>query len=70
LIWSIHLKDRKKNQGADCVFGQGDTPVRELLLLLKKNRYDIPAMIEWEVTEGDKVADIRKCLDYCRQVLK
>ena len=68
-IWSIDLKDRKKNQGPDCIFGQGDTPVREILLLLKKNRYDIPAMIEWEVAEGDKVADVRKCLDYCRKVL-
>jgi sugar phosphate isomerase/epimerase len=68
-IWSIHLKDRKKNQGSDCVFGQGDTPVREILLLLKKNRYDIPAMIEWEGADRDRVADIRKCLDYCRKVL-
>lgn len=69
-IWLIHLKDRKKNQGENCIFGQGDTPVRELLLLMKKNRYDIPAMIEWEVEEGDKVADIGKCLDYCRRVLE
>jgi sugar phosphate isomerase/epimerase len=68
-IWSLHLKDRKKNQGPDCLFGEGDTPVREILLLLKKDKFDIPAMIEWEPKEGDKVADIRKCLDYCRKVL-
>ena len=63
-IWSLHLKDRKKNQGADFLFGEGDTPVRDILLLLKKDKFDIPAMIEWEPKEGDKVADIRKCLDY------
>jgi sugar phosphate isomerase/epimerase len=68
-IWSLHLKDRKKNQGADCLFGEGDTPVREILLLLKKDKFDIPSMIEWEPKEGDKVAAIRQCLDYCRKVL-
>jgi sugar phosphate isomerase/epimerase len=68
-IWSLHLKDRKRNQGPDCKFGEGDTPVREILLLLKKDRLDIPAMIEWEPKEGDKVAAICDCLDYCRSVL-
>lgn len=68
-IWSLHLKDRKKNQGADCPFGEGDTPVREILLLLKKDKLDIPAMIEWEPQEGDKVAAIRQCVAYCRKVL-
>jgi len=68
-IVSLHLKDRKKDQGADCKFGEGDTPVREILLLLKKAKYDIPAMIEWEPKEGDKVAAVRDCLDYCRKVL-
>ena len=68
-IWSVHLKDRKKNEGPDCVFGQGDTPLREILLVMKKNKYKIPVAIEWEPTEGDKVAEIRLCLEYCRKVL-
>lgn len=68
-IWSLHLKDRKRNQGADFPFGQGETPVREVLLLLKRERYPIPAFIEWENKEGDPVAAVRQCYEWCRGVL-
>ena len=35
-ITNLHLKDRKKNQGDNVPWGQGDTPIREVLQLLKK----------------------------------
>lgn len=68
-IWSLHLKDRKRNQGTDRPFGEGDTPVREILLLLRKEKYDIPAMIEWEIVGPNTVAAVRQCFEYCRKVL-
>jgi len=68
-IWSVHLKDRKRNQGPDFPFGQGDTPLREFLLLVQRKKYGIPCFIEWEITEGDLVAAVRKCAEYCRGVL-
>ncbi|HVT93375.1 MAG TPA: TIM barrel protein [Bryobacteraceae bacterium] len=68
-IWSLHLKDRKRNQGPDAVFGEGDTPLREVLLLLKKERYRIPGFIEWENQDGDIVAAVRRCFEWCRGVL-
>lgn len=68
-IFSLHLKDRKKNQGADVPFGEGDTPVREVLQLLKRKKYDIPAVIEWVGGGTDVVAEVGACLDYCRRVL-
>ncbi|MCX6622307.1 MAG: sugar phosphate isomerase/epimerase [Acidobacteria bacterium] len=67
--FSVHIKDRKKNQGPDVPFGEGDTPVKEILLLLKEKRYPIPAIIEWEPKSADPVADVRKCYEYCRKVL-
>jgi sugar phosphate isomerase/epimerase len=67
-ITNLHLKDRKKNDGANVPWGQGDTPIKEVLQLLKQNRYDIPANIEFEY-EGDPVAEVAKCLDFCRQAL-
>jgi sugar phosphate isomerase/epimerase len=45
---TIHIKDRKKNQGDNMPLGQGDTPIKEVLQLLKTNRWNIPANIEYE----------------------
>ena len=69
---SIHLKDRKKAKGPNMPWGQGDTPITEVLQLMKKNRWTFPATIELEypVPEGStRVAEIAKCLAYCRAAL-
>src|SRR5262249_33861336 len=42
-IVSLHLKDRKKAQGPNMPFGQGDTPIGAVLQLLSRKRYPIPA---------------------------
>jgi sugar phosphate isomerase/epimerase len=68
-ILSIHLKDRKKNDGPNMPFGQGGTPVREVLRLLKANKYPIPAMIEYEYKGEDTVTEVRRCFDYCKNAL-
>lgn len=68
-IWSLHLKDRKRDQGPDCPFGQGGTPLREILLLLKHERYGIPGFIEWEIKQGDPVAAVRQSYEWCQRVL-
>jgi sugar phosphate isomerase/epimerase len=68
-IVTLHIKDRKKNQGKNMPFGQGDTPIKEVLQLLKRRKYPIPANIEYEYEGGDTVAEMRKCYDYCRQAL-
>lgn len=68
-IVAVHLKDRKKNQGPDVEFGRGDTPIREVLRLMKKERYGFPAMIECEYEGGGSLANVRECYEFCRQVL-
>jgi sugar phosphate isomerase/epimerase len=68
-ILLLHVKDRKRDNGPNLPFGQGDTPIRETLRLLRDERWRIPANIEWEV-DGDRVTAVRQCLDYCRQVLE
>lgn len=68
-ITNLHVKDRKKNQGANVPWGEGDTPIKEVLQLLKKEQWDIPANIEFEYP-GDAVTEVTKCLQFCKDVLK
>jgi sugar phosphate isomerase/epimerase len=69
-ITNLHLKDKKKstNGGGNTPWGQGDTPIKECLRLLQKNKWDIPANIEFEY-EGDPLVEIPKCLKFCREAL-
>jgi sugar phosphate isomerase/epimerase len=65
-----HLDIKDRNQQKDNLpFGQGTTPIREVLQLLKTNRYKIPAMIEYEYKGTDSVTEVRKCFEYCRRML-
>lgn len=66
---TLHIKDRKKNQGPNMPFGQGDTPVREILTLLKQKHWNIPANIEYAYKGGDTVVEVRKCYEFCKNIL-
>ena len=73
-IASMHLKDRKKgaNGGANLPWGQGDTPIKEILHLLRSEKYKIPASIEleYDIPEGsDAVKETAKCVQYCKDAL-
>jgi sugar phosphate isomerase/epimerase len=70
-ITNLHIKDRKSlaNGQANVPFGQGDTPIREVLQLLKKNKWDIAANIEFEYNPNDPLVEMPKCLEYIRQAL-
>lgn len=73
-ISSFHLKDRKSkdNGGANVAWGQGDTPIARILQSVQKNGYKVPATIEMEydVPAGSSpVAEVRKCVEFCRGVL-
>jgi sugar phosphate isomerase/epimerase len=71
-ITSIHLKDRKYHEGPNMPWGQGDTPIKEVLQLMKKERYSFPATIELEYNppEGSTVmAELAKCLNYAKDAL-
>lgn len=68
-ITNLHIKDRKKNHGPNVPWGTGDTPIKDILLLLKKEKWDIPANIEFEYP-GDAVTEVTKCLQFCKDTLK
>jgi sugar phosphate isomerase/epimerase len=71
-ITHIHVKDRKMHNGPNMPFGQGETPIVEVLHLLRDQKWNIQATIEFEypVPEGsDRMTEIGKCVEYCRKAL-
>lgn len=69
-ITNLHIKDRKRDQGANVPWGTGDTPIGPVLQLLKKERWPIAAYLEYEHRgDGTPVDEVKKCLDYARQAL-
>jgi sugar phosphate isomerase/epimerase len=68
-IVTLHLKDRKRDQGANVPFGEGDTPIKAVLELLAKKRSKIPANIEYEYKGADTIVEVKRCYDFCRKAL-
>ena len=69
-ITHLHIKDRKKNDGPNMPWGEGDTPIKQVLLLLKEKKYPLPALVEYEYRgTGTPVEEVQKCLDYMRQAV-
>jgi sugar phosphate isomerase/epimerase len=73
-VGSFHLKDRTlpEHCSLNLAWGTGDTPIKQILQLVQKNKWPIPATIEleYEIPEGsDAVKEVAKCLAYCRAAL-
>jgi sugar phosphate isomerase/epimerase len=75
-IASVHIKDKTGPQASDPnknkEFGKGETPVKEILQLIQKNKWPITCDIELEypVPEGsDAVREVIQCVQYCRSAL-
>lgn len=73
-IVSMHLKDRQKksNGGGNLVWGSGDTPIVEVIQLIKENGYTFPVTVEleYDIPEGsDAVQEVKKCVAYIEAAL-
>jgi hypothetical protein len=70
-ITNLHVKDRKNrtNGQANMPFGQGDTPVKDVLQLLKKTQWDIAANIEFEYQPNEPLVEMPKCVQFIREAL-
>ena len=74
-IFSMHLKDRKKlchDRSENMPWGEGDTPIRDVLQCLKKNKWPIPAGVEFEynVPAGSTwEAELANCVKYAKDAL-
>lgn len=73
-ILSMHTKDRQTpaNGKGNLAWGTGDTPIKEMLQLMSKNKYKFPATIEleYQVPEGsDAIKEVQKCVEFCQKAL-
>jgi len=72
-ITNLHVKDRKKDHGPNVApWGSGDTPIKDVLQLLKKEKYGFPANLELEYPvpeDSDIVTEAKKCFAYVKSCL-
>ncbi len=68
-VVTLHLKDRMRDQGANTPWGEGDTDIVQVLTMLRDQRWDIPANIEYEYRGGDTIEEMRRCFEFCRRAL-
>jgi len=73
-ISSFHLKDRTTPEhcSLNLAWGTGETPIKDILQMVSKNKWKIPASIELEYQipeSSDAVKETKKCVDYCRAAL-
>src|SRR5512133_3814038 len=73
----IHVKDKTgpnhPTPNANKPFGQGETPIADVLLLLKKEKWPIDVFVELEYDiepDSDPVKEVIKCIDYMRNILE
>lgn len=71
-ILSLHIKDRKVNNGPNMPLGEGDTPVALVLQHMKRNKLTFTADIELEYKvpeNSDAVQEVIRCVQFCKQAL-
>jgi sugar phosphate isomerase/epimerase len=76
-IPSIHVKDltgpKSNPPNTSMPFGKGETPIADILLLLKKEKWpiNVDLELEYKIPEGsDPVKEVKKCIDYMRAFLE
>ena len=77
LIPSIHVKDKTGPKNADPnanrEFGKGETPIKDVLLLIKKEKWpiNVDLELEYNIPAGsDPVKEVTKCIEYMRNILE
>jgi sugar phosphate isomerase/epimerase len=69
-IASVHLGDRRRNNGRSTPFGEGDAPIIEILRMIRDNRWPIPALLEFEHgTLRPGVEEVQLMFDYCKRAV-
>ena len=71
-VTHVHIKDRKFHNGPNTPYGEGDTPVVEVLRLIRDNKWNMQATIEFEYkvpANSDRTTELMRAIKYCRDAL-
>lgn len=75
-IFSIHLKDKTGKNASpantNMPWGEGDTPIADMLKLVQKNKWPIYFDIELEYNvpeNSDAQKEVIKCVEFCKNIL-
>lgn len=68
---ALHVGDRRRDNGGSVPFGQGDTPIIEVLRTVRDNKWDIMALLEFEHgTLRSGTEEVQLMFDYCKRALE
>lgn len=69
-VAQVIIKDRRRNKGMNEQFGDGDTPIQEVLRLIKAKKYTFPVFAEYEyIGLGTPAEELQRCMDYMRSAI-
>jgi len=69
-VSSVHIGDRRRNNGRSTPFGEGDAPIIEVLRQIRDNKWPIVALLEFEHgTLRREVDEVQLMFDYCKRAL-
>jgi sugar phosphate isomerase/epimerase len=67
----LHVKDRRRDNGPNVAWGEGDTPVAGVLRLLRAEKYPIPAIIEYEyMGQRSAIDEVKRCTRFIEETLR
>jgi sugar phosphate isomerase/epimerase len=64
----IYLKDRRKDR-LSVPWGEGDTPLKEILRLIRDKKYPIRCYIDCDYKTGNRPADVKRSFEYAKAAL-
>ena len=67
-ITLLYLKDRRKDR-LSVPWGEGDSPVAQVLRLVRDNKYPIRCYLDCDYKTTDRPADVKRSFEYAKTVL-
>ncbi|MEP6716751.1 MAG: hypothetical protein ABJC09_14365 [Terriglobia bacterium] len=65
----LDVKDKRKDR-VSMPYGEGDTPVAEILRLIRDRKYDIRCYLDCDHKTADRPADVKRSFEYVKAALR